>query len=191
MDRLLDVSFAALAALFAVWNALFLARWLKYRRVAATAELTWLPPRPWFYNMCLAIGFFMLSLTAISLFLLKRPVLTIVAESLMALYYIVLFPLSFRIRRGFYQGGIWSERGFVAYRKIRSLSWIEKPALVLVVSIEGGALGGTGYGRLVVPGEFYGQARRILAEHIENQSLTVDKSILGLSDGESPAQEQV
>jgi hypothetical protein len=190
MDNLLAVSFAALAALFAIWNLAFLARWIQYRRVAATAELTWLPPRPWFYNMCLAIGFFMLSLTAISLFLLKRPLLTIVAESLMALYYVVLFPLSFRIRHGFYNGGIWVERGFVAYRRIRALSWIEKPAVVLVVNTEGGALGG-GYGRLVVPGELYGQARRILAEHIENRSLSVETSILGLSDSESPAQEQV
>lgn len=190
MDILLDVSFAALAALFAIWNLVFLTRWQKYRRVAKTAELTWLPPRPWFYNMCLAIGFFMLSLTAISLFLLKRPLLTIVAESLMAFYYSVLFPLSFRIRRGFYAGGIWTERGFVPYRRIRSLSWIEKPALVLVATVEGGTLGG-GYGRLVVPGELYGQARRILAEHIENRSLTMDKGILGLSDSESPAQERV
>jgi hypothetical protein len=190
MDNLLGVSFAALAVLFAIWNVTFLARWVKYRRLAVTSQLTWLPPRPWFYNMCLAIGFFMLSLTAISVFMLKRTLLTIVAESLMAVYYTVLFPLSFRIRRGFYAGGIWAERGFVAYRRIRSLSWIEKPAVVLVVNTEGGALGG-GYDRLVVPGELYGQARRILAEHIENRTLSVETSILGLSDADSPAQEQV
>jgi hypothetical protein len=33
--------------------------------------------------------------------------------------------------------------------------------------------------------------RRILAGHIEDHSLTVNKSILGLSESESPAQEQV
>ena len=52
-------------------------------------------------------------------------------------------------------------------------------------------LAGQGYARLKVPGDRYGEARRILASHIEDQSLTVEKSILGLSDAEMPAQEQV
>ena len=100
----------------------------------------------------------------------------------------MLFPLSFRIRRGFYAGGIWAEGGFVPYRRIRSLNWIERPAIVLVLRTEGGL---SGYARLVVPGELFGQARRILAEHIENHSLSMEQSILGLNESESPAQEQV
>ena len=54
-----------------------------------------------------------------------------------------------------------------------------------------GGLAGGGYARLIVPGELYGQARRVLAGHIEDRSLSVGKSILGLSESESPAQEQV
>lgn len=190
MDDLLGLSFAALAVLFAVWNSICLFQYLAYRRIAPSAELTWLPPKPWFYNLCLGIGFFMVSLTAISIFLLDRPLLTVVAQALMALYYTVLFPLSFRIRRGLYASGIWAESGFVPYSRVRALSWIEKPQVVLVVRNEGGLLA-AGYARLVVPGELYGQARRILAGHIEDRSLSVTKSILGLSDSESPAQEQV
>jgi hypothetical protein len=190
MDDLLGLAFAALAALFAVWNSVCLWQYLVYRRLAPTAELTWLPPKPWFYNMCLGIGFFMVSLTAISIFLLDRPLLTVVAQALMALYYTVLFPLSFQIRRGLYTGGIWAESGFVPYARVRALDWIEKPQVVLVVRKEGGPLG-AGYARVVVPGDLFGQARRILAGHIEDHSLSVKKSILGLSDSESPAQEQV
>jgi hypothetical protein len=62
--------------------------------------------------------------------------------------------------------------------------------VVLLVRTERG-LTGAGYARLVVPGDLYGQARRILAGHIEDRSLSVGKSILGLSESESPAQEQV
>ena len=190
MDDLLGLSFIALAVLFAIWNSVFLLRYIAYRRIAPSTELTWLPRRPWFYNMCLGIGFFMVSLTAISIFMLERPILTIVAQALMAIYYTVLFPLSFRIRRGLYATGIWTEGGFVPYARVRTLDWIEKPDVVLVVRTEA-RLAGSGYARLVVPGELYGQARRILAGHIEDRSLTVKKSILGLSETESPAQEQV
>jgi hypothetical protein len=185
MDDLLGLSFIALAALFSVWNALYLYRYLVYRRLAPSAELTWPQPKPWFYNLCLGIGFFMVSLTLISLFLLDRSATTIASQALMALYYTVLFPLSFTMRRGLYASGIWTEGGFVPYTRIRGLDWIEKPELVLVVSAE------TGYARLVVPGELYGQARRVLAGHIEDHSLASKKSILGLSETESPAQEQV
>ena len=190
MDDLLGLSFIVLAVLFAIWNSVCLFQYLSYRRIAPTPELTWLPAKPWFYNMCLGIGFFMVSLTAISIFLLDRPFLTVVAQALMALYYTVLFPLSFQIRRGLYTGGIWAEGGFVPYSRVRALDWIEKPEVVLVVRTEGG-LAGAGYARLIVPGELYGQARRILAGHIEDHSLAVKKSILGLSESESPAQEQV
>ena len=180
----------ALAALFAIWNSVCAFQYVAYRRIAPSAELTWLPTKPWFYNLCLGIGFFMVSLTAISVFFLDRPLLTVVAQGLMALYYTVLFPLSFQIRRGLYSGGIWAEGGFVPYSRVRGLNWIERPQVVLVVRTEGGLLG-AGYARLVVPGELFGQARRILAGHIEDRSLSVKESLLGLSDSESPAQEQV
>jgi hypothetical protein len=190
MDDLLGLSFIALAVLFAIWDSMYLLQYIAYRRLPPSAELTWLPKKPWFYNLCVGIGFFMVSLTAISIFLLNRPILTVVAQALMALYYTVLFPLSFQIRRGLYAGGIWAESGFVPYSRIRALNWLEKPEVVLVVRTEGGLLG-AGYARLVVPGELYGQARRILAGHIEDRSLSVKTSVLGLSESENPAQEQV
>jgi hypothetical protein len=190
MDNLLGLSFIALAALFALWNSVALYQYLAYRRLASFAELTWLPTKPWFYSLCLGIGFFMTSLTAISIFFLDRPLLTVVAQALMALYYVVLFPLSFQIRRGLYASGIWSEGGFVPYSRVRALNWLERPEVVLVLRTERGLMG-AGYARLVVPGDVYGEARKILAGHIEDRSLSVGKSILGLSDSESPAQEQV
>jgi hypothetical protein len=186
----LDVAFMGLAALFTVWNVVTLVRYASYRRLAATAELTWSQSRPWFYNLCLVIGFFMVSLTALSLFVLHRPVLATVSQALMAFYYTVVFPLSFRIRRGFYEKGIWFERAFVPYENVRRVSWREQPDIMLV-ALKETELTGQSYARLTVPGERYGEARRILASHIEDQTLTIESSILGLSEGEIPAQEQV
>jgi hypothetical protein len=192
MDDLLALSFVALALVFAIWNTIAIVQQLAYRRIRPSAELTWLPDRPWFYNLCLGIGFFMVSLTAISIFLLERPLMTEVAQALMAIYYTIFFPLSFRIRRGLYATGIWTEGGFVPYSRIRALDWIEKPSVVLVAKTDGvfNAFN-EGYRRLPVPGELFGQARRVLASHIEDHSLTVRKSVLGLTDTETPAQEQV
>lgn len=190
MDKALDLSFAALTALFTVWNAIYIFRLFSYRRLQSTGELTWYPERPWFYGMCLGIGLFMTSLTLVSIFVLSRPLLSVVAQALMAIYYAVLFPLSFRIQRGFFQSGIWTEAGFVPYGRVRALNWIERPEIVLVLRSDGGPFRPS-YARLRVPGDRYGQARRILASHIDDRSLSVEKSILGLSDAETPAQEQV
>jgi len=190
MDNVLGLAFVSLAALFSVWNASSLWRYLKYRRLTGSEELCWTPKRPWFYGMSLGIGFFMVSLTVLSVFVLKRPALATASQALMAFYYTVSFPLSMRIKRGFYKSGIWMERAFVPYRRMQRLSWRESPRIVLVVDSDAGLLG-EGYTRLVVPGERYGEARRILAGHIEDQTLTVDKDILGLSDVDSPAQERV
>jgi len=190
MNSVLNLTFVGLTLLFTVWNLVTLSRYVRYRRLASTSELTWSPKRPWFYNLCLGIGFFMVTMTALSLFVLDRPVLATVAQALMALYYTVVFPLSFRIRRGFYKKGIWLERGFVPYAKVRRITWREHPELLLVVMTDTAVLGQV-YTRLQVPGERYGEARRILAGHIEDRSLRIEKSILGLSDVDTPAQEQV
>ena len=108
---MLSLSFVGLAILFAVWNALMLTRYLRYRQVARGAVLTWERRRPWYFSLCLGIGFFMLALTILST-AMQRPILVIVAEGLMAIFYTVVFPLSFRIRKGFYASGIWTERSW-------------------------------------------------------------------------------
>ena len=190
MSSVLDLTFIGLAGLFTVWNVFFLTRYARYRRLMPTAELTWRPPRPWFYNMCIGIGFFMVSMTALSLFVLDRPILSSVAQGLMAIYYTIAFPLAFQIQRGFYKSGIWFDRSFVPYTKVRRLGWREQPDIVLIVTKETGLME-QDYARLQVPRERYGEARRILASHIDDQSLSVETGILGLDEGDLPAQERI
>jgi hypothetical protein len=189
MDRALSITFAALAVLFSVWIAIVLVRYVQFRKVSNTAVLSWMLPRPWYYNLCLGIGFFTVFLTGLSAFVLHRPPLVVTAQALMAIFYTVVFPLMFRIHRGFYATGIWAERGFVPYRSIRWLGWKEKPELTLALRAERRFFGQK-YAFLRVPGDYYGQARRILADSIKDHSLSFETSVLGL-DPNVPTQERV
>jgi len=86
---------------------------------------------------------------------------------MMFLYYAYLLPLSRRIGRGFYQDGIWTDSGFVPYRRIGSISWREErePVLLLADRERGRAR------RLIVPGELYGAVRRLLRDLVDRGTI--------------------
>jgi hypothetical protein len=171
MDALLGLAFAGLAVFFTVWILSILVRYRRFRSLAKSSILSWESPRPWFFGLCLGIGFFMVVMT------------------FLAIFYTVVFPLSFRIRKGFYATGIWAEHRFLPYREIRWLGWRERPEIVLALRGEDRFLRQS-YDILRVPGDYYGQARRILADRIEDQTLAPQTSVLGL-ETDSSAQEQV
>jgi hypothetical protein len=177
MNHVLDVAFLALSALFVVWNARALARYVTYRRVARTAELTWRTTRPWFLNTCVAIGFVLTSMTLLSVFVLDSPPLAIAAQSLMAVYYTLSYPLSMRIPKGFYHSGVWTDTGFVPYRRFESVNWLLRPDTVLVVETAGLR---HAYARLRIPDVHYSEARTLLSKHLADNRVNVDGSILGL-----------
>ena len=52
---------------------------------------------------------------------------------MMFIYYGYMFPLSTRIRRGFYGDGVWSDSGFMKWSEISAVSWKEQPTLTLVL----------------------------------------------------------
>jgi len=188
-NDLLGLAFAALTVIFTVWILTILVKYYRFRRLAPGSILSWESPRPWFFGLCLGIGFFMVAMTFLSGFVLHRPALHTVAQGLMALFYTVVFPLSFRIRKGFYATGIWAERGFLPYRTIRWLGWRQGQEIVLALRGEDRFLRQS-YDFLRVPGDYYGQARRILADRIKDQSLDPQTSVLGL-EADSSAQERV
>lgn len=188
-DGLLGLAFAGLTVVFTAWILLLTVKYLRFRSLAPGSVLSWESPRPWFFGLCLGIGFFMVAMTFLSGFVLDRPPLHTVAQGLMAVFYTVVFPLSFRIRKGFYATGIWAERGFLPYHKIRWLGWREGKEIVLALRGEDRFLRQTD-DFLRVPGNYYGQARRILADRIKDQSLAPKTSVLGL-EGDASAQERV
>jgi hypothetical protein len=188
MDSALDVTFAVLAILFSIWSVFVLRKFIQFRNMAKESVLSWELPRPWYYKLCLGMGLVMVFLAVMSAVAFLQPPLPVISQSLMAIFYTVVFPLMFKIRRGFYTGGIWAESGFVAYKDIRWLGWKEDPRLTLAMRADGRF--GQKYAFLRVPSDRFGHARRILADRIEGDSLSVETSVLGLDAG-VPVQERV
>ena len=82
---------------------------------------------------------------------------------MMFLYYGYLLPLSLRIRRGFYEDGVWTDTGFIPYHEIGGISWREgehQVTLIVISRLRNLAR------RLAVPPEHYGAARRLLRDKI-------------------------
>ncbi len=179
MDQLLDLSFIGLAVIFSVWIVWTLKSYFYSLKLASSSVLSWEPRRPWFYGMCLGIGFFMIVMVFLNGFILHRPFFNVLAQGLMAIYYVVVFPLGFRIRRGFFDSGIWAERKFLHYRQIRWFGWKEHPELLLVLRYEK-RFSDQGYCFLRVPGNHYGEARRILSDRLKDNSISLEESLLGL-----------
>ena len=75
-------------------------------------------------------------------------------------HYAALVPLTTRIARGFYEDGVWADTGFMPWQQISAVSWKEEGGvtLVLISRIKSIAR------RLDVPGNLYGQARRVLLD---------------------------
>jgi hypothetical protein len=142
---------------------------LRFLRRRSSALLTWRGPRPRYSGLQLALGVVLGLLLAYDIIVLMRTARQLrpaapqlFGISMMFAYYGYLMPLSWRIGRGFYADGIWSENGFVPYWKIGAVSWREgeEIALVIVSRLRNLAR------RLVVPGIHYAAARRLLRDKI-------------------------
>jgi hypothetical protein len=82
---------------------------------------------------------------------------------MMFLYYGYLLPLSLTIGRGFYEDGIWADSTFIPYNEVGGVSWREGEdhvTLILISRLRNLAR------RLIVPGDKYGAARRLLRDKI-------------------------
>ena len=92
------------------------------------------------------------------------------------IYYGYAFPLSLRIERGFYDTGVWSNKGLVPYGRIGGLSWQEgtEPRLVLIDRVRSLAR------HLDVPQEHYGEVRRLLRDKIAAQDIRFEGKGLDL-----------
>lgn len=174
--------------MFSIWIGVILYKFLQFKKVAKEAVLSWEAPRPWYYKLCVGIGLVMVFLTVMSAVAFRQSPLPVISQSLMAVFYTVVFPLMFKIKRGFYESGIMAENGFVPYPAIRWLGWKEAPSLTLAMRADGAF--GQKYAFMRVPSDHFGHARRILADRIREDSLSFETSVLGL-DPNVPTQERV
>jgi hypothetical protein len=155
---------------------------VRYHRRRRSALLIWEGQKPRFYGFCIFLGVVLTGLFVFKLFVQHRPSQTLLGEAMMSVYYALSLPLSAQIRRGFYQDGVWSDTGFVRWSQISGVAWKEDGGvtLVLISHLRNIAR------RLQVPGQLYGEARRLLRERIKTHQIQMSGTglDLGSRDGQ-------
>ena len=151
---------AVLGVGFLVANAFLINQYFTYLRRRRGALLTWPSPPPPYYGMKLGIGAALGFLVFYKTLVLRIPAF---GEGMMFVYYGYLIPLTRRIARGFYREGIWADSRFIPYNEVGGISWREgehSASLVVISRLRNLAQ------QLVVPGEHYAAARRLLRDKI-------------------------
>ena len=140
-----------------------------YKRRMRSALLVWQGAMPKYYSFSLALGVVLGVLLIIEAFVLRRSPRSIFGEAMMFIYYGYTFPLSTRIRRGFYGEGVWSDSGFMKWSEISAVSWKDEPVVTLILISHVQSIAR----RLEVPGHLYGQARRLLRDRIQAHDIHI------------------
>ncbi|HVZ22934.1 MAG TPA: hypothetical protein VG871_17800 [Vicinamibacterales bacterium] len=169
-------TFLLLGAGFLAANARLGFEYLRYVRRRRGAVLTWRGPKPPHYVLQLAIGVFLGVILMYNVLRLHR---NIFGEAMMFVYYGYLFPLTQTIERGFYEDGIWADSAFLSYHEIGGISWRESEhevVLILTSRLRNIAR------RLIVPGNHYAAARRLLRDKIAKHDIHFTGTGLDLLD---------
>ncbi len=148
-------------------------RFLQRRRGAL---LTWRSPKPPQYTFALGLGVALGLLVFVKVVFIHRQAF---GEMMMFLYYAYFFPMSLRIGRGFYEDGIWADTTFIPYREVGGISWREgehRVTLIVISRLRNLAR------RLIVPGDKYGAARRLLRDKIQEHAIHFTGTGLDLGD---------
>ena len=148
---------------FLLANVKVLADVLRFRGRRASALLVWESPKPRFYRWSLLLAVVLGLLLAAKL-IQRQPPARIFGEAMMFVYYGCALPMSTRISRGFYRDGVWSDSGFMRWPHISAVTWKEEGSavtLVLISRLKHIAR------RLDVPGNLYGEARKLLRDKVK------------------------
>ena len=172
-ETMLTVVLVGVGVYFSVLLARGLAGYLRFRRLRGTALLTW-PARssPYF---ALVLGLVSLGVALLNT-RLDRPFLHLYGQYATAAYFILMVPLSARIRLGLYRDGVWADSGFLPYTHIGRMAFREQPEIVLLLVPKGRDRSL----RLPVPKDEYGAVRKVLEEKIRERAVNVEAGILGL-----------
>lgn len=174
-QHLISLGLLGLGVYFFVQLARGLAGYLRFRAVWPTALLTWPTPRPAQLPWLLLMGA-MGAVTALVNAWLHRPPHHVIGLALMAAYFLGLVPLARRIRLGIYRDGVWAHRGFLRWKDVSRIAFVETPQIVLLLQPR---QGGASF-KLPVPAEEYGTVRKVIEEKVRAGVLQLDPAILGL-----------
>ena len=164
MDAL-ALTLVVLGTGFLVANARLILEQIRFVRRRRLAVLIWPGPKPPYYGTALALGVVLGLLVLYKAFVLRRAAF---GEGMMFLYYGYLLPMNVRIRRGFYEDGVWTDTGFLPYDQIGGISWRESEHQVTLIVIS--RLRNLAR-RLAVPLDHYGAARRLLRDKIKQHDI--------------------
>jgi len=165
VQRILAGILLLLGGGFLIENARLILNYVRFLKRKPGALLIWPSPKPPYYGMALAIGVTMGLLVFYKLVYLRQQAF---GEIMMFAYYAYLMPLNRRIGRGFYEDGIWLDTAFIPYHEIGGISWREgehEVALIVISRLRNLAR------RLIVPGDKYGAARRLLRDKIGEHAI--------------------
>jgi hypothetical protein len=176
-DRILTTGLLGLGIYFSVLLVRGFAGYLRFRKLRPTALLTWPGRPPAHLPFLLGLGI-LSALLAVLNGLLNRPFHHVYSQAVMALYFILMVPLSCRIHLGLYQDGIWADSGFLRYGDIERMAFFDTPEIVLVLMPRGGS----GSFRLPVPPAEYGAVRKVLEEKRRAHIMNPRDGVLGLAD---------
>ena len=150
---------------FLVANVKLAFDYMQFRRRRRGALLVWRPPKPPQYTFALGLGVALGLLVFVKVVFIHRQAF---GEAMMFLYYAFFFPMSLTIGRGFYEDGIWADTAFIPYHEVGGISWREgehQVTLMIISRLRNLAR------RLIVPGDKYGAARRVLRDKIGEHAI--------------------
>jgi hypothetical protein len=160
---------------YLIADARLILEWVRYRRRQRGALLVWTAKKPPYWGLSLAIGVTLGVLVFYKIVFIHQQAF---GETMMFVYYAYLTPLSRRIGRGFYQDGIWADSSFIPYQEVGGISWREgehEVTLIVISRLRNLAR------RLIVPGDKYGAARRLLRDKIGEHEIQFTGTGLDLS----------
>jgi hypothetical protein len=174
-ETILTAVLVGVGVYFSVLFARGAAGYLLFRRLRARALLTWPVRRS--LRFALVLGLVSLAVALLNT-KLDRPFLHLYGQYATAAYFILMVPLSARIRLGLYEEGVWADAGFLPWGRIGRMAFREQPEIVLLLLPKGRARSF----RLPVPREEYGAVRKVLEEKIRERAVNVEAGILGLQE---------
>src|SRR5438132_1352516 len=121
MQPLLAGVLLLLGAGFFVANVRMLLQYARFLKRRPQALLIWPAPTPQYYGLTLVLGAALGILVLVKFWMRQQTF----GETMMLVYFAMMQPLSLRIRRGFYQDGIWADTGFIQYNEVGGISWRE------------------------------------------------------------------
>lgn len=169
-QALLTIGLIGMGLYFAVLIAGSLRTYVRFRRLRPTALVTWPIPRPPNLGLLLGLGVLAAFVAALN-GALARPWHNVLSQALVAVYFILVVPLSLRIQWGCYAHGVWADGGFLPYAEIRRMSFREMGAIVLVLVPRHGAVPF----RMLVPPSAYGAVRRVLEDKARAHELQLER----------------